>query len=169
MDKFVDLVLPVSPGATVLVGVSLLFEALSGGVELEGPEEVVGDLEVGSAGCDLVDEVLHTDDAGLAELGINEFVVGEGDSALVDLAVSSSVDEIGDGLLGRVSISNVWLDLSHHVDGGLVQSDEDTVVELSQSQKLHDLLGTRGQFVDTKQIKLISNTPRMSLLPSAII
>ena len=52
---------------------------------------------------------------------------------MVNLAIASLVDEIRDGLLGWVSVSDVWLNLSDHVDGGSVDSDEHTVVELSQS------------------------------------
>ena len=157
MDKFVDLVFSVSPSSTVGVRMSLLFESFSWGVELEWPEEVVSNLEVSSACGDLVDEVLNTNNSGLSEFGINDFVVSKRDSALVDLSISSLVDKIGDGLLVGVTISNVWLNLSNHVDGGLVQSDEDTIVKLSQSQKLHDLFRAGGKLVDTIKKKLISN------------
>ena len=159
MDKFIDLVFSVSPSTTVGIRMSLLFKSFSGGVELEWPEEVVSNLEVSSACGDFVDEVLNTNNTGLSEFGINNFVIGEGDSALVDLSISSFVDKIGDGLLGGVTISNIWLNLSNHVDGGLVQSDEDTIVKLPQSQKLHDLFRAGWEFVDTieKNFMLISN------------
>lgn len=41
-------------------------EAASRRGELEGPEEVAGLLEVGANSVDLVDEVLHADNAELA-------------------------------------------------------------------------------------------------------
>ena len=97
--------------------------AAVGGGELEGPEEGGGLLEVGSAGGELVDEVLHawkgrgdgkrlanwpnmtkgargrrTDDTLLAELLLDDRVVGNGDSLTVDLGVSSLVNELLDGL-----------------------------------------------------------------------
>ena len=50
---------------------SLLLEALKGGVELEGPQEVVGFLEVGTDGNDLMDEVFNARDTRLAKNAIN--------------------------------------------------------------------------------------------------
>ena len=38
---------------------------------------------------------------------------------------------------------------SEHVHGGLVQLDEDTVVDLSQTEQLEDLLDLGGNLVDT--------------------
>lgn len=53
----------VAPCTSLVVRVSLLFEALKWGGKLEWPEEVVGLLEVGSNSPDLVDQVLDTGDA----------------------------------------------------------------------------------------------------------
>lgn len=132
-----------------VIRMSLKFESFSGRVEFEGPEEVVGFFEVGSAGGDFVDQILNADDSLLGELSFNDAVVSQGDSLTVDLSESSLVEKVSDGLGGGVTISNVWLNLSDHVDGGLVESHEDTVVELSQSEELHDLLALGVQFVDT--------------------
>jgi len=135
-------------------GVSLLgtgAESLSGGGELEGPEEVVGLLELGSDGPDLVDEVLNALDASVLKSFTvsDDGVIGDGDSGSVDLAVSSLVDELLDGGSGRVSVGDVGLDNSDHVHGGLGHSDEHSVVELSESKELHDLLALGAQLVDT--------------------
>jgi hypothetical protein len=118
--------------------------------ELEWPEEVVGFLELWSAGGDLVDQVLHTGDSVLAELTSDDRVVGQWDSASVDLSVSSLVNELGDGGSGWETVSHEWLNDSNHVPGGLVELDEHSVVQLSQSEELQDLLWLRGELVDTK-------------------
>jgi len=97
-----------------------------------------------------VDEVLNAGDSGLAEFSSDDRVVGEWDSASVDLTVSSLVDELGDGGSGWETICDKWLDDSNHVPGGLVELDEHTVVELSQSEELQDLLWLWGKLVDTK-------------------
>lgn len=128
---------------------SLLLEATDGVGELEGPEEVVGLLEVGTAGDDLVDEVLHAVDALSTELTSNDAVVGERDSASVDLTVTALVDELGDGGTGGETVGDERLDNADHVPGGLVQLDEDGVVDLSKSEELEDLLGLGGKLVDT--------------------
>lgn len=126
-------------------------ESLSGGGELEGPEEVVGLLEVGADGPELVDEVLNAVDAGVLEsLTVSDDgVIGDGDSGSVNLTVSSLVDESLESGSGGVSVGDVRLDHSDHVDGGLGHSDEHSVVELSESKELHDLLALGAQLVDT--------------------
>lgn len=124
-------------------------EATVGVGELEGPEEVGGLLEVGADSEDLVDEILHTDDSVLAEVLLDDGVVGEGNTLLVDLSVSSLVDELLDGLQVGVTIGDPGLDNLEHLSGSLGDLDEDTVVDLEESEKLEDLAGLGGHLVDT--------------------
>ena len=72
----------------------LLAETSPGGAELEGVEEVVGLLEVGSGGENLVDEVFRADNAALSERTLDDAVVGQGNPLLVDLAETPLVDEL---------------------------------------------------------------------------
>ncbi len=52
---------------------------------------------------------------------------------------------------------DVWLGNSQHVDCGLVQSDENTIVNLSQTEQFQGLSDFRVNTVDTrKKIKRIS-------------
>ena len=129
---------------------SLGSEALLGRAELEGPEEVVGFLEVSADGGDLVDEVLDGGDTVLAELSLDDGVVGKGDAGSVALAVTSLVDKLSNDALRGVPVSHVGLDSSDHVHGGLVQSHEHAIVELSESEELEDLLASGVELVDTK-------------------
>ena len=151
---------------------SLLGETLSGGGELEWPEEVVGFLEGGSDSPDLVDEVLHRGNTVLLTEGLlNDGVVVKSNTHSVDLTVSSLVDQASDGVAGWVAVGDVWLDGSEHVDGGSVELDEDTVVELSESQELHDLLALGAELVDTKKhdkIRSLFNTYPLVLMAKAI-
>ena len=66
LQQEVDLVFPVAVVSTIDEVVVLFLPAAVGGVEFEVPEEVVGLLEVGSHSEDLVDQILHADDAVLA-------------------------------------------------------------------------------------------------------
>lgn len=124
-------------------------EAASGVAELEGPQEVGGLLEVGADGEDLVDEVLHADDAVLAEVLLDDGVVGQGDALLVDLAVAALVDELLDGLQVGVAVGDPGLDDLEHLSGGLGDLDEDAVVDLEETEELEDLAGLGGHLVDT--------------------
>ena len=77
-------------------------------------------------------------------------VVGlQGNSLLVDLAITSLENESSDGFSGWVSVGDVWLNSSEHIDGSLIDSDEDTVVELSQSEESHDPDDLGVEFVNT--------------------
>ena len=144
-DELVDLLLAVAPDTALLVRVSLLLEATEWGGELEWPEEVVGLLEVGTDGPNLMDKILNAVDvAGFSEGLLDHRVVAEGDSRSVNLAETTLVDELADGITGWVAVGHVRLNNSDHVDGGAVKLDEDTVVELSQTEELHDLLGLGG-------------------------
>ena len=84
-QELVDLVLPVAEVSTLDKVVSLLPPSTGGVVQLEGPQEVGGVLEVGSDGQDLVDQILHTDDSHLAQLGLNNLVGGDGGAVAVNL------------------------------------------------------------------------------------
>jgi hypothetical protein len=138
-----------SPCATVGEGVALLLKTTDGGGELEGPEEVVGFLEVGSDAPDLVNEVLNAGDTEFAEHAVNDFVVIEGNAGTVNLTVATSVDKLADGGTGRVAVSDKGLNVTNHVHGGLVDADENTVVELAETEKLGNLLLLGGELVDT--------------------
>ena len=117
--------------------------------QLEWPEEVGGLLEVWSDSEDLVDEILHADDAVLAKVGLDDGVVGKSNALLLDLSVSALVDELADGLQVGVTISDPWLDNLEHLESSLCKTDEDTVVDLEQTEELEDLAGLWSNLVDT--------------------
>ena len=127
------------PGAEASVGIA----------ELEWPQEVAGLLEVGADGVNLVDQVLHADDAVLAERLLDDLVVCQGDALLVDLAVTALVDQLAHGLEVGVAIGDVGLHDFEHLGGGLSQADEDAVVDLEETEELEDLAGLWGDLVDT--------------------
>ena len=130
--------------------VDLLHEAATGAVKLEGPEESVGLLEVTADSVDLVDEVLNADDAaGLAKSTLDDLVGGDGDALAAELGEATLVDEAADGLEAGVPVGDVGLDDAEHGGGGLVETDEDTVVDLSQTEESKDLAGTGADTVDT--------------------
>jgi len=96
-----------------------------------------------------VDQILDTGNALLTEDTSDDRVVIESNSLSVDLTEASLVDEFADGVASGVTIGNIRLDHADHVDGGAVELDEDTVVELSKSEELHDLLLLGWQLVNT--------------------
>jgi len=117
-----------TPVTTLLERMSLVAETALGGSKLEGPEEVVGNLEVGSDSVDFVDQIFNTDDAILTKSLFNDLIGGNGDSLLIDLSVSSLVDHVGDGMSGGITESDIRLDLLDHVKSSSVNSDEGGVV-----------------------------------------
>lgn len=154
-DQSVDVVLTVTRVTTLdevldLAGV----EATSGVGELEGPEEVVDLLEVGTDGIDLVDQVLHADNAVLAEVLLDDLVVGEGDTLLVDLAVAALVDKLTDALEVGITEGNEGVDNVQHLLGSLGEADEGAAVDLEQTEELQDLTGLRANLVDTVSVSI---------------
>jgi len=78
-------------------------------VQLEGPQEVGGVLEVGSNSEDLVDQVLNTDDAHLAQLALNDLVGGDGSAVAIDLDKPTLVDQITDSFQVGAAVGDVRL------------------------------------------------------------
>ena len=150
LDQVVDQFISGSEGTEALdEGVSLDLESTEWRGELEWPQEVVGFLELWSAGNDLVNEVLHAVDARCTESVGDDAIVGERNTLSVDLSESTFVDQLGNGLLGWETVSDVWLNDSNHVPGSLVELNEHSIVQLSESQKLQDLLWLWGKLIDT--------------------
>lgn len=149
-DETVDVLLTVTGVTTLDVVLELASAETTVGVgQLEGPEEVVGLLEVGANSVDLVDQILHADNAELAEVLLDDLVVGEGSTLLVDLSVTTLVQKLADGLQVGVTVGNVGVDDGQHLLGSLGETDESTRVDLEQTQELEDLAGLRGNLVDT--------------------
>jgi hypothetical protein len=150
-DQAVDVVLTVTKVTTLNEVLELARTETTGWVaELEWPEEVGGLLEVGANGVDLVDQVLHADNAVLAEVLLDDGVVGERDAVLLSgLGVSTLVDELTDGLEVGVAVGDERLDDLQHLRGGLGQADENTVVDLEETEKLQGLALLWVDLVDT--------------------
>ena len=120
---------------------ALLAISTSWVLKLEWPQEAVA-LGVVLADCEeLVNEIVNGVDAVLAEFVANELVGGDGNTLLVDTAVSALDDEAADHADGRIADSNIGLNSLEHVKRGLVDADEDSVIDLTETEELHDLLG----------------------------
>jgi hypothetical protein len=90
LDELVDLVFSVAQITALDEVLELpLVEAASRAVQLEWPQEVRSLLEVGPDSVNLVDEILHTDHAVLAEILFDNLVVRQRQSLLIDLAISA--------------------------------------------------------------------------------
>ena len=174
-DETVDGLLTVAKVTTLDEVLELAGAETTIGVgELEGPQEVGDLLEVGADRVDLVDEVLHADDAVLAEVLLNDGVVGKSNALLVDLTITTLVDELLDGLEVGVAIGDPGLDNLEHLSGGLGDLDEDTVVDLEETEELKDLAGLGGNLVDTldaddeDQLSLSGDVGRVLLPGNAV-
>jgi hypothetical protein len=87
---------------------------------------------------DLVNQVLNTHDSVLSQNLLNNCVTGQRNSLLVNLSITSLQDKLSDGLSGWVTKGNVWLNSSQEIDCGFVDSDESTIMQLSESQESED-------------------------------
>jgi len=150
-DELVDVVLPVTQVTALDEVLELTRPEATGGVgKLEGPQEVARLLEVRADGVDLMDQVLHADDAVLAEVLLDDGVVGERDAVLLArLGVSTLVDELAHALQVRVAVGDERLDDLQHFARRLGQTDEHAIVDLQQAEKLESLALLRVDLVDT--------------------
>lgn len=96
-----------------------------------------------------MDEVLSANDSLLAQDLLDLSVVEEGNTGSSNLQETTLVDELLDGLEGGVSPGDVGLDDLEHGEGSLVQANEDSVVDLTETQQLEDLAGLGGNSEDT--------------------
>ena len=136
-DELVDVLLTVTQVTTLDEVLELAGAETTVGVgELEGPQEVGGLFEVGADGVNLVDQILHADNAVLAEVLLDDSVIGEGNTLLVDLSVTALVDELLDTLQVGVTVSNPRLDDLDHLLSSFGNADEDTVVNLEETEEL---------------------------------
>lgn len=117
--------------------------------EFEGPQEVVGFFEGRTASVDFMNEIFNADDVVFAQSIGDDVVVGQSNSLLVDLTVTTFVDQVGDGLERRGTVSDVRFNTTKHSHGGVVDSEEDTVVELTETKKLKNFLGLGVHSHDT--------------------
>mmetsp|Transcript_1140 Transcript_1140/g.2293 ORF Transcript_1140/g.2293 Transcript_1140/m.2293 type:complete len:260 (+) Transcript_1140:136-915(+) len=112
--------------------------------KLEGPQEVVDGLEVGSNSVNLIDQVSSALDTNRRKSLSNDLVVTNGDTLLVDLSESTLPDELLDGLSGGVSVGDIRFNQSQHTNGSFVQTDKGSIVQLTKTEELHNLLGLGG-------------------------
>jgi len=147
-EKTVDELFSVAKIATLREVVGLFAPAATRVVQLEVPEEIVGDFEVGSDSENFVDEILNADDSELAESLFDDFV-GEGASASLELAISALVDELTHRFEVGISPGDVRISDSQHAQRSLVQLDKSGVVDLTETEQLKNFSDSGVESVDT--------------------
>lgn len=100
-----------------------------------------------------MDQILNANDVGLAQLVLDQLIAGDRDPLAVYLGETPLVNQLPDGFQIGVSPGNVGLANTEHVDRGLVQSDEHSVVDLEETEELEDLTYFGGYFVNTERKK----------------
>ena len=117
--------------------------------KLEWPAEVSSGLEVRAGGVKFVNEVFQTDDVHGAEAVLDDGVIRDGNALLVDLGESALVQKRADGGEARVSVCDERFNQAEHGDGSGVQLNEDSVVDLTQTEELQNLAHFRRDSHDT--------------------
>ena len=117
--------------------------------QLEWPQKVARLLEVWPHGHNLMHQIFHADDTEFAEVLFDDLVVGEGDPLLVDLPVSTLVDEVANGFHTGVAVGDVGFDYFEHFRRSFGEFDENAIVDLEETEELHDLAGFRSHLINT--------------------
>ena len=141
LDKLVDLVSLLTASTTFVEVIQLLtVKSASWRSELHWPQKVGDSLEVRTNSEDFVNDIFNALDTMLSQTSLDNSVGAERNSLTVNLAVAALVDKVADRLQTWVTIGDEWFDQSEHLDGGSIDANEDTVVDLAQAEKLQDLL-----------------------------
>jgi len=141
VNQRIDGVLSVSRVSSFVNVVESLNPSSIGRRELEGPEESVGLLEMGSNGKDLVNQVFNTNNVVLFKSAFNNVVASNGHSLTIDLSKTTFVNQFSHGLEIGITISNIRFNEGQHLLGSFGKSNKYTVVNLSQSQKSKNFSG----------------------------
>ena len=97
-NKPVDLVFPVvSISAFYKMG-GLFLHSTLWRRQFEGPQEVVSFFETVSNSTDLMNQILHAEDAIFTRGSSNQHVIHQGNSLLVDFAIATLADQFIYGL-----------------------------------------------------------------------
>lgn len=116
--------------------------------EFEWPEEVGSLLEVGPNSVDLMNEILHADNAIFAKIFFNNGIVSERDTLFIDFTISTLIDKLPDALEIRIAVSNPGLDDLNHLRGSLGNFDKNAIIDLKKTEKLEDFAWLRRDLVD---------------------
>jgi hypothetical protein len=85
----------------------------------------------------------------LAEHPVNQIIVRQRNPLPIDLPIPPLIYQLANRLTAGISVSDVGLDPSEHVDAGFVDTHEDSVVELAQSEEAEDADDLGVELVDT--------------------
>ena len=150
---------------------------------LKGPQEVRCPLEVLSNTEDFMNQIFDTDDSSTTKALLDEVVGGDWFTSVVNLSKTAFVDQLSHALQVRVSPGNIRLANTEHVNCSLckyvtisipfisltlsvnskrkciylVQLHEDSVVDLSKTEKLKSLAYLRVNLVDTASKNKLSD------------
>jgi hypothetical protein len=149
-QQFVDGFLPITRITSLNEMLELaLSPSTSRIAQLERPQEVVGLFKVGSNRDDFMNQILHTLNSIFSKGISDDGIIRQRNSRAIDLPITTLVDEMTDGLEVGFTVCDVGLNDLEHLLGSFGESDEDTVVDLDETEKLHDLSGFGSHFVDT--------------------
>lgn len=158
VDELANENLMVTIVTTLIEVTELLAETTSRSVQLEGPEEVGGLLEVRTNSVDFMNEIFHRDNTELTENSLDLLVVHKRNTLTIQLGITTLVNEVTDSLKVGVTIGNVGLNKTEHLNGSLVQTNEDSIVDLAETEKSKDLLHLGRNLVNTTNTNHNSKT-----------
>lgn len=98
----------------------------------------------------LMDQVFSTDNFKFAKFVFNDLIASDSNALSINLGESTFVDQFTYRLQVGVSPCNVGFTDTQHVDGGLVEFDENAIVDLAQAEQLEYFTYFWCNFVDTE-------------------
>ena len=123
----------------------LLLEPGPGRSETERPEEGGGGVELAAGRAELVDQILHANNACLIAKGLlDNSVIGQRHPLAIDLAVAAPGDEVSDELLRGDPVRHPGLYKVEHLSGRVVVPQQDPLIDAPEAQLSQGLANTLG-------------------------
>lgn len=100
-------------------------------------------------------QIFHADDILSAQSTFDNGIGSKGCTSVINLGETTFVDKVSDCFQVGIAPGDVGFTDSEHVNRGLIQLDEDTIVDLSQSEQLEGLPYFGMDLVNTVKYKAL--------------
>lgn len=97
-----------------------------------------------------MDQIFSTDNVELAKLILNDLITRDGYALSINFNESTFVDQFSHRLKIWVTPGNVRFTNTEHIDRGFVKFNEDSIIDLTETEQLEDFAYFRGYLVNTE-------------------
>lgn len=117
--------------------------------QFHGPQEVGHFLEVRSDSEYFVNDIFNAFYSKITKRGLHYFIGTQRNSLTGEFAISTLVNKVADAFQVGISVGQVRLHESKQLDRGGIDSDENSIVDLTETEELQDFPDFGRNSIDT--------------------